>query len=163
MKGDELEKIYKSYYNEVYLYALSMCQNTHEAEEITSDTFYKAILSLDSQRAHVKYWLLRVCKNLSIDLWRRKKKYNEGSLYETCAVIHDNMLDKIIQNEEDKRLYIAMLKLPMNYREIIYMFYFMDYSIEEISRLVEKSYGSVKTALSRARAKLKEFLKEGEQ
>lgn len=162
MKRDELESVYKAYYKDVYLYALSLCQNPHEAEEITSDTFYKALFSLDSQKYPVKYWLLRVCKNLFIDLYRKNKKYNAKGLEDGDLTLNDNIIDKIIQGEEKRKLYICILRLPINYREVIYMFYFMDYSIEEISRLIGKSYGSVKTLLCRARVKLKKLLKEGE-
>lgn len=46
MKPDELERAYRDYSREVYLYALSLCRDPHEAEELTSDAFYKAFLSL---------------------------------------------------------------------------------------------------------------------
>lgn len=74
MKKDDLEQIYKAYYHEIYLYALSLCKNTLEAEEITSDTFYKALLCAEIQSDSIKYWLLRVCKNIFIDQARLKKE-----------------------------------------------------------------------------------------
>ena len=47
MKPDELECAYHAYGREVYLYALSLCRDPHEAEELASDAFYKAFLSLE--------------------------------------------------------------------------------------------------------------------
>ena len=46
MNHDELEQLYRQYYNELYLYAYSMCRNHTAAQDIVSDTFFKALLSL---------------------------------------------------------------------------------------------------------------------
>ena len=64
MKNETLENIYLTYYHEVYLYTLSLCGNVHMAEDLTSETFYKALLSLEGQRQNVKFWLFKVSRNL---------------------------------------------------------------------------------------------------
>lgn len=77
MGNDELEKIYKSYYKELYIYAFSICKNHNLTEEIVSDTFFKAFLSIDNCEEHIKYLLMRVCKNLIFDYY---KKISEEAL-----------------------------------------------------------------------------------
>ena len=67
MKNDDLEEVYSLYAKQVYLYARSLCNNHYMAEELTSDTFYKALLSLDGKSTSIKYWLLRVCRNLFLE------------------------------------------------------------------------------------------------
>ena len=67
MKNETLENIYLTYYHEVYLYTLSLCGNVHMAEDLTSETFYKALLSLEGQRQNVKFWLFKVSRNLFYD------------------------------------------------------------------------------------------------
>ena len=162
MERDELEEIYKTYYYPVYLYALSLCQNIQEAEELTSDTFYKALLSLEYSNEQIQYWLLRVCKNSFLDRMRKKKKALSHLRDLSGITAYDHVLNRIIKDEETKRLYLAILSLPVQYREIIYMYYFLGYSGKEIAGLCGLSPGAVKTALCRARTKLRHCLGEDE-
>ena len=54
MKKDELEEIYRLYYKDIYLYALSLARNRQDAEELASDAFYKALLSLETKSGNVE-------------------------------------------------------------------------------------------------------------
>ena len=163
MKTDRLEEIYRAYYRDVYLYALSLSRDIQVAEDITSDTFFKALFSLDMQTVPVKFWLLRVCKNLFMDLCRKNKKLSAEPIEEFKISVCDEVLEKMIKREDMKELYRAVMRLPDKYREVICMFYYMDCSISEIARLTGQSQGAVKTALSRARVKLKHLIESGEQ
>lgn len=158
MKKDDLEQIYKTYYHEIYLYALSLCKNTLEAEEITSDTFYKALLCAELQNESIIYWLLRVCKNIFIDQARQKKRRPVTPLEDIGSPSYDNVLERMIQNEDAKVLYHCILQLPDRYRELIYMFYFMNYSLKEIAHFTCQSTGTTRTALCRSRDKLRSIL-----
>lgn len=158
MKKDDLEQIYKTYYHEIYLYALSLCKNTLEAEDITSDTFYKALLCAELQNESIKYWLLRVCKNIFIDQARQKKRRPVTPLEDIGSSSYDNVLERMIQNEDAKVLYHCILQLPDRYRELIYMFYFMNYSLKEIAHFTCQSTGTTRTALCRSRDKLRSIL-----
>ena len=140
MKKDDLEQIYKTYYHEIYLYALSLCKNTLEAEEITSDTFYKALLCAELQNESIKYWLLRVCKNIFIDQARQKKRRPVTPLEDIGSPSYDNVLERMIQNEDAKVLYHCILQLPDRYRELIYMFYFMNYSLKEFYMSINRNH-----------------------
>jgi RNA polymerase sigma-70 factor (ECF subfamily) len=68
MKGGDsvtdFEKAYKQYFNDVYLYILRLSGNEHIAEEITSDTFFKAMQHIDSFRGDcdVRVWLCQIAK-----------------------------------------------------------------------------------------------------
>jgi DNA-directed RNA polymerase specialized sigma24 family protein len=52
----QLEEIYKNYFKHVYLYIYSLSGNKHIAEDITSETFMKAISSIDSYRGYFNIW-----------------------------------------------------------------------------------------------------------
>lgn len=66
MVTDDLENLYIKYHRELYLYAFSLCKNYHLAEDLTSDTFFKAMISLDEESSYIKYWLFRARKKLKI-------------------------------------------------------------------------------------------------
>ena len=61
----DFEKIYKEYFNDVYLYIRRLSGDEHIAEEITSETFFKALKSIDSFRGEceIRVWLCQIAKN----------------------------------------------------------------------------------------------------
>lgn len=61
---------------------------------------------------------------------------------------------------ESENLFEEVMKLPQKYRIVIHLFYYEDYSIKEIAEILKLSQSNVKVRLSRARALLKESLKE---
>ena len=161
MKPDELERAYRDYGREVYLYALSLCRDPHEAEELTSDAFYKAFLSLEESRAPLRYWLLRVCRNSFLDRVRRRKSHPEDELYDLPSDFDAD--GRLIAGEERQALYRWLLRLPPRYREVLCMYYFLDRRIPESAALTGQTQGAVRTALCRARAALRQIAKEDEQ
>lgn len=158
MKHDVLEAAYARYYEELYLYAFSLCKDIHLAEELVSDTFYKAFITLEDEV--VKYWLLRVCKNLFIDKYRRDKRLvaPQGDVIDTNA---EGVLDSMIRKERYAQLYRCMLRLPVEQRSAVYMQYFMGMDVRSIAHVLSKQPGAVKTMLSRARMRLRSMMEDG--
>lgn len=160
MINDQMEKLYIKYHRELYLYAFSLCKNHHLAQDLTSDTFFKAYLSVDDV-SYIKYWLFRVCKNLYLDYLKKSREYSSESILERTLINNETPLDKIIDSEEKKRLYNLVINLKESYKEILILYYFCDFSINEISRSMHITAGATKTMLFRARNKLKKEM-EGE-
>ncbi len=160
MINDQMEKLYIKYHGELYLYAFSLCRNHHLAQDLTSDTFFKAYLSLDDV-SYIKYWLFRVCKNLYLDYLKRNREYSNESILERTLTNNETPLDKIIDSEEKKRLYNLVANLNESYKEILILYYFCSFSIKEISRSRNITEGAAKITLFRARRKLKKEM-EGE-
>lgn len=162
MINDQLEKLYIKYYRELYLYAFSLCKNHYLAQDLTSDTFFKAYLSLDDDVEYFKYWIFRVCKNLYLDFLKKDKKYSSENGLENIPSNNETPLDKIIESEEKKHLYNLVINLQESYREILILYYYCGFSIKEISISRDITESAAKTMLFRARKKLKKALKEGE-
>ncbi len=152
MGNDDLEVLYIKYNNELYIYALSLCKNHHLAQDLVSETFFKALLSIEISDGYIKYWLFRVCKNLFLDHLKKNSRLEdiEETLNKLSA--EDNTLVKIIFNED--------LNLQPSYKEIIILYYYCNLSLKEISEVTGVSQGAARTLLFRARKKLKEFLEE---
>ncbi|MGZ9584048.1 RNA polymerase sigma factor [Paenibacillus marinisediminis] len=160
MRSDELEHIYKLYYRDVYLYALSFCMDVHIAESLTSDTFYKALMSVETASSHMKQWLFRVCKHNYIDLIRKSCRHPSVELNEHHFVDDGHVLDSYLCGQQRKTIYKAIIQLANPYRECILLHYFFDYSLQDIAEQMGVSAGAVRTTLYRARKKLKDLLKE---
>lgn len=160
MKNDELEILYKKYFTELYVYALSLCKDHHLAQDLVSETFFKALLSIEESEEYIKYWLFRVCKNLHLDYLRKNKCLQniESNLDKLFA--EDNTLNKLIFSEQRKRIYCEILKLQPSYKEVITLYYYCTFSLKEIASITGVSQGAARTLLFRARKKLKDVLKE---
>ena len=71
------------------------------------------------------------------------------------------LVDFTFQTKQQSALYAAIGKLSVAYRTVVLLFYFEDMSIAQIAEVLGEGQGTVKTRLSRARAQLREMLKEG--
>lgn len=157
--NNQLEKLYIKYHRELYLYAFSLCRDHHLAQDLTSETFFKAILSLnDNNIQYIKYWLFRVCKNLFLDYARKDKEYSNTEGLENILTIEKTPLDKIIDSEEKRHLYNLVVNLRPAYKEILILYYYCDFTLKEISETIGLTEGAAKTLLFRARKKLKTAL-----
>ena len=74
MPGESFDRVYKTYFDPVYRYALTLTGDSHAAEEITQETFFKAMRSLKQFRGEcsLKSWLCAIAKNLWLSEKRKK-------------------------------------------------------------------------------------------
>ena len=159
VKNDQMENLYIKYHRELYLYAFSLCKDYHLAQDLTSDTFYKAYLSIDNV-THIKYWLFRVCKNLYLDFIKLNRESSSADIIEKTLSNYEPPLDKIIESELSKNLYSLIINLNESYKEILILYYFCGFSLKEISMSGNTTEGAAKTMLFRARKKLKKEMEE---
>lgn len=161
MVKNQMEKVYIKYHKELYLYAFSLCKDYHLAQDLISDTFFKAYLSLDGDVDYIKYWLFRVCKNLYFDFLKGNREYSSDNILGNTLTNNQTPLDKAIESEQKKYLYTKIMNLYESYKEILILYYFCDFSLKEIANMRNITEGAAKTMLFRARRKLKKEL-EGE-
>ena len=107
-----------------------------------------------NDKNHEKAWILRttinVCKNKLNTFWNRNKQSIDDS---PDVAVYDSY-------NTDSSVLKAVMSLPEKYRITIYMYYYEEYSTAEIAKITGKNDVTVRSLLRRARAKLKEMLKE---
>lgn len=161
MHKDILEQLYKKYYHTAYIYVLSLCKDSHLAEDIVSDAFVKAYLSFPDKNTNFKYWLLVVCRNLFLDFARKKNRFSDEDILQFSNTLKTESFEScVITSERNRILYKGIMCLPKNYREILILHYFSGLSLFEISKILNLSPGNIKTTIFRARVKLKSILEE---
>lgn len=133
--------------------AYSYVHNMQDAEEILQDTLIRLLDSAPAfeSEEHEKAWLLRVAANLS----KNRIEYNKLRLT-------DELSDELAADEREDLSFTweAVKSLPVNYREVIHLFYEEGYQTAEIAELLGESGENIRTRLKRAREKLREILKE---
>ena len=133
------------------------------AEDILQDVFISCYKNIDNFRMESSYktWLVKITINKCKDTLKRWSFRNLIFKEKIRSVdIELKSPESIfVENEEDVFLFEQVMKLPINYREVIILFYYEELHIEEISKLLGIKENTVKTRLHRARKKLKEMLK----
>lgn len=159
MDRDILEELYRKYYRGTVLYCTALCGDEDLAQDITADAFVKAYLTLPDDAPSFRYWLLRVCKNLWIDHFRKRKREAPEELLEYMA---DSVTPEItyIQNERNRCLWAAVSELPGADRELVTLYYFSGLPLQEIARMTGRNYAAVRQRMVRIRQILKKRMEE---
>ena len=125
----DFEQLYNTYFNDVYLYTLRLSGNEHIAEEITSDTFFKAMHSIDSFRGDcdVRVWLCQIAKNCYYS-YRKKSNRIEHVDEDAIQELPDHALSVYIgeQTVSAERLAEILLGIRKCFDEAGVGFYAID-------------------------------------
>ncbi len=158
MKNDQIEILFAKYYNDALLYTLSLTKNRVVAEDIVSNSFFKAMKTIDYKINNFKPWLIKVCRNEYLSYLRKQKRITE--LDDKIKDQSQNVIDHIIKSEEYRALYNTMSLLKPLQKEVLTLYYFENMSIKDISSILSKKETLIKVTLYRARENLKKILNQ---
>ena len=161
MKLDSFDQIYQSYFESVYRYALSLSGNTQTAEEITQETFFKAMRSLDQFQGNssLKSWLCTIAKNLWLSDQRKKKARPIDDAL-PLPDLSAGPEEAIVRQDESMRIHRLLHDLDEPYREVFTLRTLGQLSFRDIGELFRKSENWACVVYHRARAKIKEKMEE---
>ena len=159
MDADLLEELYRKYHRGALLYCTTLCGDPHLAQDIVSEAFVKAYLSLPEDIPSFRYWLLRVCKNLWYDHLRKGK---QATVTKLPPALTDGTTpeDAYIRKEMLRCLWRAIGILSPGDRELLTLYYFSGVPLQEAARLLGKSYPAVRQRMTRLRQTLKQEMEE---
>ena len=158
----ELDRIYRDNFIKVYRYVLSMSGDPHMAEDITQDTFFKAMQKLDSFRGDCSLttWLCRIARNLYLNKANRKKHLLNITQQHPPETVNPNSAEQeIIRREQTAEIIAAIQKLEAPYKEVFSLRTFGELSFREIGKEFGKNDNWARVIYHRAKLKLKEELK----
>ena len=154
MEHGELTRIVEKYQKQLFVIAFHVCRNRSDAEDAVQEAFLKLWSKkprLEGEE-HLRNWLIRVTINQCRDQLRSPFR----------AHLPLMEADAILTQPDESALAVsqAILSLPAAYRTVMILYYYADYSTAEIGKLLRRRTGTVQVQLSRARAMLKDLLKE---
>ena len=154
----DIEKIYKENFETVNKYLFCLTKNWDLAEELTEETFYRAVEKIGKFKGESKIstWLCQIAKNLYYDVLRKNKKIvnTEYNLLELEA--EESTEEKVILNDEKITLYKNLQKLDEKTREVIYLKITGELSFKEIGDILNKTENWARVTFYRGKQKLKE-------
>ena len=152
---NNLDNIIDTYADMVYRIALIQMKNRDDAQDVFQEVFFRLVKNIDKieNEEHLKYWLIRVTINCS-------KTSIKNILKNKTLPIEENIyLGKSFENStEYLELFEKINKLPKKYSTVIFLFYYEELSVKEISSITKQKESTVKSQLSRARTMLKDML-----
>lgn len=154
----DFEAIYSQYFADVYKYALSLCGKEGLAEEITQETFFKALKNIDKFKGEckIRVWLCQIAKNTYFSLFEKSKHFTQESLEEDEGeCIEQSLLNSETVWEIHKNLHF----LNEPYKEVFTLRVFGELSFIKIAELFGKTESWARVTFHRAKLKLKEELK----
>ena len=154
----DIEQIYKQYFETVNKYLFCLTHNNDIAEELTQETFYKAVKKIDTYKGECKIsvWLCQIAKHIWYDYCKKNKKVIrvEYDLLKPREV--DTTEQKVISNDEKMLLYKKMQTLDEKTREVIYLRITGELSFKEIGIILNKTENWARVTFYRGKNQLKE-------
>ena len=157
-----MEEIYQSYALTVYKYLLSLCKSEDIAEELTQETFYQAIKSINRYdgSCHISTWLCAIAKNQLLS-YRRKHPITESA--EDIGTVTDSAEEEAVAYENRIELLRLLHLCEEPYREIMYLRIFGSLSFKEIGDILGKTENWARVTFYRGKEKLRKELDENEE
>ena len=162
--GDEggLVEIIRDYKDGLILYLNSFVGNIHTAEELAEDTF--VLLGIkkpkDKGKGSFKTWLYTIGRNVAIDYLRRNSKRSNISIDDCPELVSEEQNLELAYIKEERKIAVhrALTKLKSEYRQVLWLVYFENFSTKQVAAVMKKSVHNVETLVYRARKALKSQL-----
>jgi RNA polymerase sigma factor (sigma-70 family) len=155
MTEREFRQVFHDHKNAIYGFALRMTGSPEAAEDVAQDCFMELLRRpqrFDPERGSMRTFLLSVTRNLILKRWRFKQRLDE--LDEDLPAAAPDLTTAIVSSQVSA----AVQSLPPLQREVVLLFEYEGFTLEEIAKLVETDVGTVKSRLHRARERLRRVL-----
>lgn len=160
----EFDQIFEAYFGDVFRYVRGLSGDEHIAEEITSETFFKALRSIDSYRGEcdIRVWLCQIAKNTYYSYIRKAGKIKTveidavGSIADPSACVAEQVADA----EQASKIRETLHTLNEPYREVFMWRVFAELSFTQIGQIFGKTENWACVTYHRARKMLRSRLEE---
>lgn len=154
-ESSAVSEVVAKFRNELTLFVNCYLHDINQAEDIVSDAFVRVIIKKPKLKDenHFKTYIYTIAKNLAVDYIRKKRR--EVSF---CENYQGTIIDEIVVTQEKTELCEAISKLKDEYRLIIYLKYYDNFSTDEIAKIVKKNKKYVYNVVERAKKQLKNLL-----
>ena len=149
-----MDEIYQKYAQTVYKFIMSKTQDRDVAEELTQETFYQAIRSIDryDESCKITTWLCGIAKNVLLTYVRKHPEHDD---VEEMAIATDSAEKDVVQAAERVELFKKLHDVEEPYKEVIYLRVFGGLSFREIGEIHEKSENWARVTFYRGKEKLR--------
>lgn len=151
---DDFAEIYQSYYARVHRYLLSLSGSEQQADNLTQEVFYRAMLHIGTYHdcGSMFAWLCAIGKNAWLDARRKQKRFVTTD--DALQQMPDTSSDPeaiLLEREQQNALRSAVLELPEVYRDVVILHIYGEIPLREIAAQKGKSESWAKVTFYRAK------------
>lgn len=162
----EFEEIYRTYFNDVYRYLLRLSGDQHVAEELTSQTFFKAMQGIQTFRGdcEVRVWLCQIGKNCYLTYVKGQTRTQQLDEAQLLELPEEGDSPEQLCERRDQAMCIRKVlhQLPDPYKEVFLWRVFAELSFKEIGQMFGKTHNWACVTYHRAKAMVRQRLEENE-
>lgn len=155
----DIDKIYEQDFETVYKFLFCLTHDSNLSEELTQETFYRAIQRINTFKGNSKMsvWLCQIAKNIWYNELKKNKKVqilDDKNLF--FLESEDNVEDIVIKQNDREELYKLLKKLDKQTQNVIYLRITGNLSFKEIAEILNKTETWARVTFYRGKKKLKE-------
>lgn len=158
----DFDKVYKLYFREVYLYSYAMAKDTHLAEDITAETFAKALSKLHTFRGEsdIRIWLCQIARNTYISYCRKQKNVESIPNY---PIDSGERFEEVIEDKDlAERIDHFVQTMDEPYREVFILRTYYELPYSEIAASLGRTESWARVTYTRAKRIIQKWIKEDE-
>ncbi|MCM3213129.1 sigma-70 family RNA polymerase sigma factor (plasmid) [Niallia taxi] len=160
-----IDQLMQEYSDDILHLVYTYVKNRTTAEDLTQEIFIKCYEKLNqfNQQATLKTWVYRIASNHCKDYlrsWHYRKITLSDKILDYIPSKSKQVEEEIIANSEGNILTNAVMNLPLKYREVVFLHYYEELSLAEISKITSVNINTIKTRLKRAKELLKDKMIE---
>lgn len=158
----DFESIYEFYFNDVFRFLRGLTQNEHLAEELTQQTFFKALKSINQFRGDcdVYVWLCQIAKNNYFSYLKKQKLISNLDEISNFIPTQDNFEHMLMDKELAFQLHQVLHTLKEPYKEVFSLRVFGELPFRQIGLLFGKSEHWACVTYHRAKEKIQKEMEE---
>lgn len=152
--------MYREYFSDVYKYVFSLCHNETIAEEVTQETFFKALRYIDQFNGTCKLfvWLCQIAKNTYFSFLKKQKRLVSGE-DETIPNVASDLEASFLDKEAAEKLHHLLHELEEPYKEVFTLRVFGELQFSKIGNIFGKTDSWARLIFYRAKKQLQEAMK----
>lgn len=161
MDNRDLESLLHAHGQSLIRYAYSITNSSAAAEDAMEDAFAALMVKGGSFQTEqqLRAWLYKVTRNKALDYLRRHRR--ESPLEDVENVLSsETMEDGVLLQERNRRLYLCLQALPLQYRDVLQLSYLENFEPDVVCTILHKTKKQVYNLLARAKVALREKLIE---
>ena len=153
------EQIYNEHFSDVYKYVLSLSQNEAVAEEVTQETFFKAMKNIHKFNGSCKLyvWLCQIAKNTYFSIYQKRKRYVSSDNIDLQSEL--DMETAYFDKATMKQLHVLLHNIKEPYKEVFTLRIFGELPFSQIGELFGKTDSWARLIFYRAKKQLQEGIK----
>lgn len=159
---NQVEELYSNYFHDVYLYLKSLSKNDETAEEITQETFFKAMKSVSSFRGDcdIRVWLCQIAKNLYFSHCKKNNRFTGEELSIDLPDSRVSVEDSLEDAQQTMEIHKILHKMGEPHKEVFTLRVFGELSFRQIGDIFGKTESWARVTFHRAKVKIIDELEE---